>query len=109
LESSFSSDFLEHAHPIIDEIVDHFLKGLFDPELIRDFFFKVRENKLILGFEETLQEYYSKDGLDVRRVEAWPVDKINYVPESLKEKLIPPINNLFASFKSNLDKQNKLL
>ena len=109
LESSFSSDFLKHAHPIIDEIVDHFLKGLFDPVLIRDFFFRVRENKLILGFEETLQEYYSKDDLNVRRVEDWPIDKINYVPESLKEKLIPPIKNLFTSFKANLDKRNKLL
>ncbi len=69
----------------------------------------MRDNKLILGFEETLQEYYSKDDLNVRRVEDWPIDKINYVPESLKEKLIPPIKNLFTSFKSNLDKRNKLL
>ena len=29
-----------------------FLEGLFDPTLIRELFFKVRENKLILGFEE---------------------------------------------------------
>jgi len=108
LESSFSSDFLEHAQPIIKEIADHFLKGLFDPVLIREFFFKVRDNKLIIGFEETLQEYYSKEGLNVRRVEDWPIEKINYVPEVLKEKLIPPIKNIFASFKSNLDRKNSL-
>jgi hypothetical protein len=45
----------------------------------------------------------------VRRVEDWPVEKINYVPEVLKEKLIPPIKNIFASFKSNLDRKNALL
>jgi len=108
LEKSFSPDFLEHAQPIVDEITDHFLEGLFDPVLIREFFFKVRENKLIPGFEETLQEYYLKEGLNIRKVESWPVEKINYVPEVLKEKLIPPIKNIFSSFKSNLNIKNSL-
>jgi len=106
LENSFSSDFLEHAQPIIDQMVDSFLKGLFDPVLIRELFFKVREKKLIVGFEESLQKFYSKEGLNVRQVEDWPVEKINYVPEELKEQLIPPIKNLFASFKSNLERKN---
>ena len=97
LENAFSSDFLEHAQPIIDEMIDHFLKGLVDPILIRELFFKVRENKLVVGFEEALQEYYLQEDLNVRQVEDWPVDKINYVPEALKDKLIPPIKNLFAS------------
>jgi hypothetical protein len=106
LENSFSSTFLEEAQPIIDEMVGHFLKGLFDPALTRELFFKVREKKLIIGFEEALQEVYAKEGLNVRQVENWPVEKINYVPEELKEKLIPSIQNLFASFKSNLDRNN---
>ena len=108
LENSFSSDFLEDTQPIIDEMVDHFLEGLFDPVLIRELFFKVRENKLIQGFEESLQEFYSKEDLNVRQIEDWPVEKINYVPEELKEKLIPPIKNLFASFKSNLDRKGSV-
>ena len=108
LENSFSSDFLEHAQPIIDQMVDSFLKGLFDPVLIRELFFKVREKKLIVGFEESLQKFYSKEGLNVRQVEDWPVEKINYVPEELKEQLIPPIKNLFASFKSNLERKNNV-
>ena len=87
-------------------MVGHFLKGLFDSALTRELFFKVRENKLIIGFEEALQDAYSKEGLNVRQIEDWPVEKINYVPEELKEKLIPPIQNLFASFKSNLDRDN---
>ena len=101
LENAFSPDFQENSQPVIDEMVNHFLEGLFDPALIRELFFKVRENKLIIGFEEALQESYSKENLNVRRVEDWPVEKINYVPEDLKEKLIPPIQNLFASFKSD--------
>ncbi len=77
--------------------------------MIRELFFKVRENKLIVGFEESLQEHYLKEGLDVRRVEDWPIEKINYVPKALKEKLIPPITNIFTSFKFNLDLKNGLL
>ena len=106
LENAFSPDFQENSQPVIDEMVNHFLEGLFDPALIRELFFKVRENKLIIGFEEALQESYSKENLNVRRVEDWPVEKINYVPEDLKEKLIPPIQNLFSSFKSTLDRNN---
>jgi len=106
LENAFSPDFQENSQPVIDEMVNHFLEGLFDPALIRELFFKVRENKLIIGFEEALQESYSKENLNVRRIEDWPVEKINYVPEDLKEKLIPPIQNLFASFKSTLDRNN---
>ena len=108
LEPAFSSEFLESTRPIIHEMVGHFLEGLFDPKLIRELFFKVRDNKLVVGFEKTLQTHYSKDGLSVRRVEDWPVEKINYVPETLKKKLIPPIQNLFASFKTNLDQKNKV-
>ena len=106
LENSFSSNFLLQSQPIINEMVGHFLKGLFDPALTRELFFNVRENKLIIGFEEALQEAYSKEGLNVRQIEDWPVKKINYVPEELKEKLIPPIRKLFASFKSNLDRND---
>ena len=105
LENAFSSDFMEHAQPIINEMVGHFLEGLFDSSLIRELFFKVRENKLINGFEEALHGPYSKAGLNIRRVEDWPVEKINWVPDELKEKLIPPIQNLFASFKTHLDQK----
>lgn len=104
LENAFSPDFLEHGQPIIDEMVNHFLEGLLDPALIRELFFKVRENKLINGFEEALHGPYFKAGLNIRRVEDWPVEKI-WVPDELKEKLIPPIQNLFASFKANLDQK----
>ena len=102
VENACSSEFIEHAQPLIDEMVDHFLKGLFDPALIRELFFKVRKNELVRGFEGALHGPYSKAGLNIRRVEDWPVEKINWVPEELKKKLIPPIQNLFASFKTHL-------
>ncbi len=54
------------------------------------------------GYEQTLAAYYSKYELDVAQVQDWPVDKINWVPDELQAKLIPPIQNIFATFKSNL-------
>ncbi len=102
VENACSPEFIEHAQPLIDEMVDHFLEGLFDPALIRELFFKVRKNELVRGFEGALHGPYSEAGLNIRRVEDWPVEKINWVPEELKKKLIPPIQNLFASFKTHL-------
>jgi len=43
----------------------------------------------------------------VAQVQDWPVDKINWVPDELQAKLIPPIQNIFATFKSNLHPSTK--
>lgn len=104
LEHACHPDFVEHAEPIIRKLTDHFLEGLFDEDLIRDLYAMVFNNALIYGYEQTLQEPFARMGLDIQKIESWPVKKINCVPEELKQKLIPPIQNLFAKFKTNLEK-----
>ena len=103
LEKAHSPEFLEHAAPLITEMTQTFLEGLFDPLQIRDLYHKILENALVYGYEQTLADHYSKYGLDVTQVEDWPVEKINWVPDELQAKLIPPIQDIFATFKSNLD------
>jgi hypothetical protein len=103
LEKAHSQDFLEHAEPIITDMTQTFLEGLFDPLQIRDLYHKILENALVYGYEQTLADHYSKYGLDVAQVQDWPVEKINWVPDELQAKLIPPIQDIFATFKSNLD------
>jgi hypothetical protein len=103
LEKAHSPEFLEHAEPLIMEMTQTFLEGLFDPLQIRDLYHKILENALVYGYEQTLADHYSKYGLDVAQVQDWPVEKINWVPDELQAKLIPPIKNIFATFKSNLD------
>lgn len=103
LEKAASREFLAHAEPIIADLTQTFLEGLFDPLQLRDLYHKVLENALVHGYEQTLADYYSKYGLDVTQVEDWPEEKINWVPDELQEKLIPPIQDIFATFKSNLD------
>ncbi len=102
LEKAHSREFLEHAEPLIAEMTQTFLEGLFDPLQIRDLYHKILENALVYGYEQTLADHYSKYGLDVAQVQDWPVEKINWVPEELQAKLIPPIQDIFATFKSNL-------
>ena len=65
----------------------------------------VFKNALIYGFEESLEAPFGKAGLNIQDVENWPVEKINWVPDELKEKLIPPIQQVFAGFKKELEKE----
>ncbi len=102
IEGACSEDFQEHAEPIIQDLVGRFMEGLHDPKLIRELYLKVFHNALIYGYEEALEGPFAKAGLDIRNMENWPLEKINWVPEELKEKLIPPIQKIFDGFKVNL-------
>lgn len=107
LENALSEDFIEHAEPLIEEMVEHFLAGLHDPELIQELYMKTYTNAIVYGLEETLEAAFMKHGFNIHTAEDWPVDKINWVPPELKEKLIPPIKNLFAGFKETLEKKSR--
>ena len=65
----------------------------------------IGRNYLNLGVEETLQIPYRKENLGVQNVEGWPVEKINYVPVELKEKLIPTLQAPWKKFQTNLEKK----
>ena len=103
LENACSEDFREHATPIIETMMKAFMEGLHDPERINELYQMVFNNALIYGFEESLGEPFRKEGLDIQNIEKWPVEKINWIPDELKEKLIPPIQNIFDGFKKELE------
>ncbi|MBI4388620.1 MAG: hypothetical protein HY580_00440 [Nitrospinae bacterium] len=102
LERACHPDFIEHAEPVVRKLVDHFMEGLFDEVLIRELYEMVFTNALIYGYEQALERPFAKAGLDIRAVEHWPVKAINRVPDELKQKLVPPIQALFAKFRANL-------
>ena len=63
----------------------------------------VFNNALIYGFEECLGGPFRKKGFDISKIETWPIEKINWVPDEVKEKLIPPIQKIFNGFKRELE------
>jgi len=106
LRPALTPDFAEHAKPIIHDLLNKFLAGLHDEGAIEDQFYRVYSNALVYGYEEALEEPYKKYGLDIQRVEDWPVEKINWVPQDLNESLGPHLKDTFVRFKHNLDKLN---
>jgi len=106
LHGALSSDFMEHAEPIMTELLDKFLGGLYNPEIIEAQYLNLYSNAIVYGLEEALEGPYKKAGLDILSVESWPVEKINWVPQELREKLGQSLTDTFTSFKTNLDKNN---
>ena len=105
LHSALTPDFIEHAEPIIKELFEQIVKGMRSEEKIEEQYHKVYSSALVYGFEEALKIPYGKENLDVRKVEDWPVEKINYVPDELKEKLVPALQAPWKKFQTNLEKK----
>tara|TARA_B100000686_G_C16714475_1_gene931168 strand:+ start:107 stop:1048 length:942 start_codon:yes stop_codon:yes gene_type:complete len=108
LQAALTADFLEHAEPIINKLFNQFINGMHSEEIIEEQYHKVYSNALVYGFEEALQVHYKKKGLDIQKVEEWPVNKINYVPNELKEKLVPALQAPWKKFHANLEKQTQV-
>ena len=104
LQKALTPDFVEHAEPIIKNLFENFIKGLHSDESIEEQYHRVYSSALVYGFEEALLEPYKKENLDIRKVEDWPVEKINYVPEELKEKLIPALQAPWKKVHMNLER-----
>jgi hypothetical protein len=102
LKPALTPDFAEHAQPIVDELFDCFIGGLHDPAKIEEQYHKVYSGALVYGYEEALEGPYSKAGLDIHKIEEWPADKINFVPQELKDTMIPYLEGTFERFRKNL-------
>ena len=105
LEGAGRPEFIEHAGQIIEETTLHFLLGLHNPKLIQELYLKVFESGIWRGLEDILQGAYGKAGLDIYGVGDWPVEKINWVPDELRDILAPPLTEVFTDYKINLDKK----
>ena len=102
LREALTPDFVEHAEPIIQNLFENFVNGMDSEESIEEQYHIVYSSALVYGFEEALLEPYKKENLDIRSVEEWPVEKINYVPNELKEKLVPALQAPWKKFQMNL-------
>ena len=102
LKPALTPDFAEHAEPIVNDLFDCFIAGLHDPAQIEELYHKIYSNALVYGYEEALEGPYKKAGLDIHQIEDWPADKINFVPQELKDTMIPYLEGTFERFRKNL-------
>jgi hypothetical protein len=104
LEPALSQETRALASPLVEQIKTRFAQGMSDEEEMRGLNAQAFESGLIYGYEEAVREDFAREGLDIDKLEEWPVEKINRVPQSLKAKLIPPLRGLFKQFRQNLAK-----
>ena len=102
LYDALTSDFQEHADPIMTTLLQKFLGGLKDPEAIEEEYLNIYSNAIVYGLEEALDGPYQKEGLDIKNIENWPIEKINWVPQELKETVGRSLTNKFNKFKTNI-------
>jgi len=84
------------------DLLQKFLAGLKDPEIVEEEYLNIYSNAIVYGLEEALEEPYKKAGLDIKDIESWPVEKINWVPRELKESVGRSLTDRFNNFKTNL-------
>ena len=109
LYDALTPDFHEHADPIMKDLMQKFLSGLHDPEAVEEEYLNIYSDGIVYGLEESLEGPYKKAGLDIKDIENWPVEKINWVPRELKESVGRTLTNRFDNFKINLKNNSDLL
>ena len=102
LEPALSEQAKAAASPLVERIKMRFAQGMNDEEEMNALNAQAFERGIIFSYEDALREHFAREGLDITRVEEWPVERINRVPAGLKAKLAPPLKALFKKFRDNL-------
>jgi hypothetical protein len=88
--------------PLVEHIKTRFAQGMSDEEEMNALNAQAFECELIYRYEDAIREDFANEGLDITMFEEWPVERINRVPASLKEKLIPHLKGIFQRYRDNL-------
>jgi hypothetical protein len=102
LEPLLSAETKAVAGPLVERIKSRFAQGMNDEDEMRSLNAEAFKSGLIYGYEDAIREEFDKQGLDITKIEEWPVERINRVPENLKVKLVPPLKAIFKGFRDQL-------
>jgi len=102
LEPALSEQTKGAGGPLVERIKTRFAQGMNDEEEMNALNAQAFTCELIYGYEDAIREDFAREGLDITRIEEWPVDRINRVPASLKEKLVPHLKGIFQRYRDNL-------
>jgi hypothetical protein len=104
LEPALSEETKAIARPLVERIKTRFAQGINDEDEMRALNALAFEKGIIYGYEDAIRADFADEGLDIAKIEDWPVEWINRVPASLKAKLVPPLKALFQKYRDNLKK-----
>ena len=90
------------AAPLVERIKTRFGQGMKDEAEMNALNAEAFNSGLIYGYEDAIRADFERQGLDINKIEDWPIEHINRVPDSLKTSLIPPLKALFQGFRDNL-------
>jgi hypothetical protein len=90
------------AGPLVERIKTRFAQGMTDEEEMRSINAEAFTSGLIYGYEDAIRDEFAREGLDITKMEDWPIERINRVPESLKAKLMPSLKAIFQGFRDQL-------
>lgn len=102
LEPALSEQAKADAGPLVEHIKTRFVQGMKDEDEMNALNARAFELGIIAGYEDAIREHFAREGLDITKIEEWPVERINRVPDSLKAILVPPLKALFKKFRDNL-------
>ena len=102
LEPMLSTETKTLAGPLVERIKTRFAQGMNDEDEMRSLNAEAFKSGLIYGYEGAIREEFAREALDITKIEEWPVERINRVPESLKVKLGPPLKAIFQGFREQL-------
>jgi hypothetical protein len=102
LEPVLREEVKTKAFPLVERIKTRFAEGMKDEAEMNAINAEAFKSGLIYDYEDAIREDFAREGLDITKIEDWPIDRINRVPESLKAKLVPALKEVFGGFKENL-------
>jgi hypothetical protein len=102
LEPAMSEEAKAAAAPIVGRIKTRFSQGINDENEMNAINAEAFRMGMIYMFEDAIREDFEKEGLDITKIEEWPISRINRVPEGIKAKLLPALQGVFQGFREHL-------
>lgn len=102
LEAALSDEARAVIQPLVERIKTRFGQGMNDEKEMNALNEEAFRLGIIYMFEDAIRPDFEKEGLDISKIEDWPIGRINRVPETVKAKLLPPLKALFQGFRDHL-------
>ena len=107
LRPCFDSDYVDETNAIFSELRN----GFVERRLNRGFVGQLEDggvfHDLVSSCEGTLRRYYEPEQLNIREIEEWPAEKINWVPRELARKAGGALVRRVRGFRDEIEQRKR--